>query len=238
MKWTSALALSLVLLAGCSNQVPDSTTETPVSAQAERGQAAADFFAAVRHRLGDGCRSWKSLSDFLANTTVEVLDVSGSPIPNPGVMEGHLLVRATAVSFRSSERAKVEFTLRVNEVLAGPSPGGDSVDVAMNLDGTVEEIGAGLLDVGDSLWVLYKSPLFAHDPSLWAVSAEGKLIATIADDGRLAMPGLSREIEAEMLRRTPTIDDLRAEAAGPGRTIAAPMAAGCLHQNAQTPLSD
>lgn len=104
--------------------------------------------------------------------------------------------------------------LEPSEVTAGISIGG-GVDVDL--------FSQGLVDLGRAVFFLdADSAVFSYDPNLYAIGANGSLVATIADNGALALPfadGGEFDVPVEMLAGTPDLASLLAAGQGPGRLI-------------------
>lgn len=106
----------------------------------------------------------------------------------------------------------VHATLAVERVI-GSDERPDTVTFALPLDDRrdFDRMAAGLRGLGRVVAVLDRgSPLVAYQPSLFVVLGNHGLLATVGDDGRLALPLLDATEAAAMLAGTPRLADLEA----------------------------
>lgn len=81
-------------------------------------------------------------------------------------------------------------------------------------------MGSGLKALGRIVVFLHAQGLNQHDPSVWRVVEDGGFIATVAEDGTLALPAFEDSgRSATLLAATPRLEDLERAGNGPGRVI-------------------
>lgn len=214
-----ALAIVAVLLGACT------TGSGTLDALRERGAG------------GGSTRPYDSLDDLLGN--VEYQWSAGQPQPltvavvigrfesaGPGV--AFTVAGADAPGGRSEDFdapgatwKTVEASFVVDQVISGALDRADRVQVGLafgpDIDpATVED---DLRRLGRTVLFLDRSPVFAYNPQLYGTVADGTLLATVADDGTLALPALDADQAASLLRATPTLTALTTAASGPRRTV-------------------
>lgn len=110
----------------------------------------------------------------------------------------------------------VEF--RAAEDIAGAGP--DRVIVGWPSDGgDVGDNRDGFISLGETVIFLTPSPVYDYDTDVLAVVNDGAFIATVNDQGDLALPFIRRAQAELLLERTDTLAELRAEARKPPHTI-------------------
>jgi len=118
---------------------------------------------------------------------------------------------------KSAAWRTMHLKFRVDEDLAGDGP--NPVTVGLGVDTDWERARDGMMSLGRSVLFLSPSPVYAYDPSLLAIVEDGAMIATIDSDSRLALPLIREERASQLLERTSTVAELRAEAHHPARTV-------------------
>ena len=115
----------------------------------------------------------------------------------------------------------VEATFVVDEVISGAVNSAERVQVGLAFGPDIDPSGVAddLRRLGRSVLFLNRSPVFSYNPQLYGTVADGALLATVADDGTLALPALDPEEAASLLRATPTLTALTAAASGPRRSV-------------------
>lgn len=85
----------------------------------------------------------------------------------------------------------------------------------------------GLLGLGTAVFFASgDSPVFDYDKDVNGIDGEGTMVATVADDGTLALPFMTEAFAAQFLSDSPDLDALIAAAHSPARTIAGPNGGG------------
>lgn len=88
-----------------------------------------------------------------------------------------------------------------------------TVGLAMNSAADLERIRPDLLSMQSSVFFLVSnSPVFAYDPSLFAIVQDGEMLTEVKD-GQLSIPAkkaVNPEDEKKLLSKAPRLDDLKA----------------------------
>jgi hypothetical protein len=115
----------------------------------------------------------------------------------------------------------VEATFVVDQVISGALDGADHLEVGLAFGPDIDPAAVedDLRRLGRTVLFLDESPVFAYKPQLYGTVADGTLLATVADDGTLALPALDTDQATSLLRATPTLTALTTAASGPRRTV-------------------
>lgn len=225
------VAGGLLLLAGCGSDGPsgEEGRRYLVERVGGRGATASGMSA-----------SFASLADMLPNVAYQVPAGTASPVTDL-VVVGEVTSVDEGAGFRPVPESveqrpdgdgirtafddpdalwkTVEFTVKVSDVL-GPGPDGNDgalseVRVGLAIDGAddFDLISTGLRALGPSAFFLIKhSAVFAYYPGLFSVVLNGSMVATIGDDGALALPFKDPEEAAALLEAVGTLSELEVAA--------------------------
>ena len=199
----------------------------------------------TRGEGGGGARLSTRLIDYLPNVSVEgapavpVLDTvvvgevvdaeegTAFKLPEGEPPEGTPNDGQTEVPFHSAEAdwQTIHATVKVSQDL-GENPKESelvtvgfviypSTDAALFMD--------GLRSLGPAVFFASSSnAVFDYDEAVNGVDGQGTMVATVADDGTLALPFMSEALTSEFLADSPTLDALIRASQTPDRTIAGP----------------
>ena len=108
---------------------------------------------------------------------------------------------------------------RVDEYIAGHGPKHVMVGWPPSDGSDLGKTRAGLMSMGKTVLFLTSSAVYDYDKDVHAVAEDGAFLATVTNDGDLALPFIGRERSSVLLERVDTLSELRAEARKPSRTI-------------------
>jgi hypothetical protein len=239
-KLASSIAVACVAL--LTNACGSATEEAA-------GSLDVPFFEMIAHRGGAGCWEFERLRDLLPNTQRQRSDVANSRaerwFPNVRVVEATITDVAPGRAFveRTDDRGQMEVafhdeaswrtvhaSLDVKDSFGdGDVPGTVTAGLVVPGNADFEKVRGDMLALGTVVAVLDRgSPIFEYDRSVWAIDGNGALLATIADDGALALPAVEGLPGTEMVRDTPRLTDLKAAARSRGELVTTRRdAAGC-----------
>jgi hypothetical protein len=174
-----------------------------------------------------GYRLFNSLSDFVqldvqkhperSDMLVVRAAVTGVAPGRAYVQEGGDSTAQHEVSFDEGGHGADWWTLHVElqpkEILFGELPEKPlRAGLAFRTE-SYDEIAPSLELIHDAVWVLYPdSAVFENDPGVYGVADNGRLVATVAVDGSLALPAMDDAEQQLLLKATPTLDALKAVA--------------------------
>lgn len=198
----------------------------------------------VVQRLGDRTSashfrsSVRSIADLLPNVIYS--REGGASYPgSAAVLVGNIVKVSKGVGFQNQvdepgSGAQVEFddskvtwrtlhlTFRVERGLGladSTIPHEVQIGLAVGSDTDFSNMSTGLKSLGRVVVFLYRSVVFAYDPSLYAIHETGTIVATIAADGRLDLPFVEKERRDMLLSSVHTLDDLDGESRMPPRVM-------------------
>lgn len=184
----------------------------------------------ARHHAGAGATPFRDVSELLGNHRFQ----AGDKIPEPLTVA---VVRGTVSSVEDGRAFKVEgsdapsgtvtdfddeqalwrtfhATVETVETLSGTVPKTITVGLAFGPDATREKVESDLTAMGDVVFFLTRTPVFGYDSSVYGTVGDGAYLATVDDQGKLALPVLDPAEAHTMLSNGGTIADLRAKAKG------------------------
>jgi hypothetical protein len=172
----------------------------------------------VRYREGNG--KTVALTDLVvAGKITEVTK-------GAGFLWNEDAARSTTVSFddRGAVWKTVHLRVTVDQAWGRSSPE-DTITVGLATAPNVDfpKLRAGLTSLGKVALFLHprsvSAPVFGYDPSLYGILEDGAFVATIASDGRLALPFLEAGRAQQLLAGVDTVQELERHAQAPERDI-------------------
>ena len=234
----AVVLMATTLAVGCSSGDDDGNETSAISSV----DAREDLVSSVRGRFDAGLFRFypaETLVDFLPNTTYRT-ESAGDVQASDAAVLGQIVAVEPGAGFVAGEEQggpdgvetsfddpaalwrTVELQVQVDQSFGGPIASGDTVTVGFAI-GNVEELETvreGFRSLGSLLLFLNDdAPTMAYDPELWGMTADGRYLATVARDGRLELPFSGEGEDPSLVGDGLTIDDVRAAADGPGRTI-------------------
>ena len=195
-----AVAIAGVLLSACT------TGSGTLEALRERGAG------------GGSARPYDSLDDLLGNVRYQwsvgqprplTIAVVVGRFESAGPGAAFTVAGADAPGGRSEDFdapaatwKTVEATFVVDQVISGAVDRADRVEVGLAFGPDIDPAAVedDLRRLGRTVLFLDKSPVFGYKPQLYGTVADGTLLATVADDGTLALPALDTDQAASLLR--------------------------------------
>lgn len=177
-------------------------------------------------RFVRGGEEAQALTDaVVVGTIVDVAPGYGFADPATGAT-GERIGDGIQVPFDSEDALwrTVHLTLNVDEVLSGEIPNGtEQIRVGLaigNVNTDEAHIRDGLKALDRTVWFLQQgSPVFAYDHSLYADIEDGRLIAQVTPDDRLAFPMLEQHNPSAAAMTDTSLAELREAARQPVRTV-------------------
>lgn len=225
MRLTIVALASVVILSGCG------TAADPENASRR------DVIAALsaRHAGASVIQPFNSLTELLANTHYQVGDASPRPLTeavivgrvtdvHPGRafrVEGDDAPDGIATDFDNPDALwrTVHASVAVESVISGAADEVILVGFAFDPTLPLDDIEKQMIGFEQLLMFLNKSPVFDYDPDVYGTVFDGALVGLIDDEGHITLPALEETEEADLLRKAPTIEELRAAAQEPRRVI-------------------
>jgi hypothetical protein len=106
----------------------------------------------------------------------------------------------------------VVLDVQIDETLVGDLAGAAQVGVVLPVTLDLDTARTAFESYGTVVLPLSASPVFEQAPGVWSILADGELMITVEDDGRLDLPFTPTESAEILLADAPTLEDLRAQA--------------------------
>ena len=106
----------------------------------------------------------------------------------------------------------VVLDVQIDETLVGDLAGTAQVGVVLPVTLDLDTARTAFESYGTVVLPLSASPVFEQSPGVWSILADGELMITVEDDGRLDLPFTATESAEILLADAPTLEELRAQA--------------------------
>jgi hypothetical protein len=249
-----AAAICLAGCGSTDGVTAGSTTSTTVEAAADAPSSAAAVAYLTETQKARGERvdqMWwsKRLIDYLPNVSTEgapevpVLDTvvvgevvdaeegTAFKLPEGEPPEGAPNDGQTEVPFDSDEAdwQTIHATVKVSQDLGEDPQESDFVTVGFAIDPSIDAalFMEGLRSLGPAVFFASSdNAVFDYDETVNGVDGQGTMVATVGQDGTLALPFMTDALAEEFLADSPDLDALIEASQTPARTIAWPNSGG------------